>query len=58
MQLIVREATAQYAARRSNVPPTDLEAYEQPEEETIESKDEEPLEPIPEGPEEAETEGS
>ena len=53
---IVREATAQYAARRTNVPPTDLGAYEQSEE-TIESEDDEPLEPIPEGeePEEEET---
>ena len=35
---MVREATAQYAARRSNVPPSDLEAYEQSEEKTIESE--------------------
>ena len=57
---IVREATAQYAARRTNVPPTDLQAYEQSAEETIESEEEDPLEPIPEGekPEEEETEVS
>ena len=47
---IVREATAQYAAKRSNIPPTDLQAYEEEQsEETVESDDDgQPLEPIPE----------
>ena len=50
---IVREATAQYAARRTSIPPTDLQAYEDEQSEaTIESEDDgQPVEPIPEGEE-------